>query len=185
MKTIWLMIVPIILLGCTTPVNAPVSVDPVVQPGAVVVESGLVSPGAVRVDPNAVRVEVLENVKSVNPQLAAIIRNSDQRADGQAYADTQGDSSQNVVTVSLDGSGWPLVGVGVVCVGAVVGWWYYRRKAGMTSGWLADIASQVQRLPADQKKNIIDRISGRVRDEKRLKSWLTLRGLRADKPKDS
>ena len=185
MKTIWLMIVPIILLGCTTPVNAPVSVEPAVQPGAVVVESGLVSPGAVNVDPNAVRVEILKALESVDPQLAAVIRNDEQRADGQAYADTQGDSSQNVVTVILDGSGWPLVGVGVVCVGAVVGWWYYRRRAGMTGGWLADIAAQVQRLPADQKKNIIDRISGRVRNEKRLKDWLRLRGLRADKPKDS
>ena len=181
MKTIWLMIIPMILLGCDAPINAPVTVTPNVQPGAVVVESGLVSPGAVRIDPNAVGVEILGALESVDPQLAAIIKNSEQKADGQAYANAQRDSKQNVITVTLDGSGWPLVGVGVICVGAVAGWLWYRRKARLTGGWLEDVATQVQKLPTQPKKNLIDQISGRVRDEEKFKKWLAKSGLRADK----
>ena len=188
MKTIWLMIIPLILVACDAPVNvpihAPVSVEPNVQPGAVIVESGMVAPGAVNIDPNAVKVSVLGALQSAKAELAAVIRNSEQKADGEAYASTGGDSKQSVVTVTLDGSGWPLVGVGVICIGAVAGWLWYRHKAEQTGGWLSDVATQVQTLPAQPKKTLIDQISGRVRDEKRFKEWLSKGGLRADKPKD-
>lgn len=181
MKMMWL--VPLILLGCDAPVNAPVTISPNVQPGAITVESGLVSPGAVNVDPNAVKVEILKALESVDPQLAAVIHDSQQKAEGQAYANPGGDSNQNVVTITLDGSGWPLVGIGTICITAMVGWVYYRHKAKLTGGWLADVAAQVKSLPADPRRFLLDNIRGRVKQEPQFKKWLKTKGLKAGKPK--
>ena len=55
----------------------------------------------------------------------------------------------------------------------------------MTGGWLADVATQVQKLPPVPKAALIEQISGRVRDEEKFKKWLKAGGLRADKPKDA
>ena len=178
MRTIWLMILPLALLGCDAPVNAPININPTV-------EAGLVSPGAVQVDPNAVQVAVLSALETVEAQVEMTMRRLEQRAESRADAKAGRDSTQTVTTVALDGSGWPLVGVGVICIGAVGAWWWYKRKAARTEGWLSDVTTQIQKLPAAQRNLLTGQIDGRVRQEAVFKKWLETRNLRADRPKDA
>ena len=177
MKSIWIIAAVLCLLGCDAPVNAPVTIDPVI-------ESGLVSPGAVRVDPNAVQVAVLSALDTVEAQVEMTMRRLEQRAESRAVAKAGRDSTQTVTTIALDGSGWPLVGVGVICIGAIGAWWWYKRKANLTGGWLKDVTAQVKKMPAAQRDILTSQIDGRVRQEEAFKKWLQAQGLKADRPKN-
>ena len=178
MKTIWLMILPLALLACDAPVNAPVAINPTI-------ESGMVAPGAVQVDPNAVKVAVLGALETIEAEVEMTMRRLEQRADSRADAKAGRDSTQTVTTVALDGSGWPLVGVGVVCIGAVGAWWWYKRKANRAEGWLTDVTTQVKKLPTAQRDLLTGQIDGRVRQEAAFKKWLLARKLKADRPEDA
>jgi len=161
-----------LMVGCEAPVNAPVTVEPTI-------EAGLVSPGAVHVDPNAVQVSLGKVLDTVEAEVEMTLRKIEQRAESRANTRAGRDSRQTVTTVALEGSGWPLVGVGVICLGAMVGWFYYKHKSRRVENWLDDITTQIKRLPPTERKLLTKRIDGRVRKEAIFKKWLKAKGLAA------
>ena len=174
MKLICPLLLIATLFGCTTPVNAPVNVTPTI-------EAGLVGPGAVRVDPNAVRVEVARALESVKAEVFVAMKNLTQRVEGKAYATAGRDTDQNVVSVALDGSGWPIVGVAAIGLGLVAGIWYLRNKGKKLEGWTETLAGGIKSLPPAARNPVLDQLNGKFADEVGFKKWLESRDLTAKK----
>jgi len=162
------------LFGCTTPVNAPVNVNPIV-------EAGLVGPGAVRVDPNAVQVQIAEALESIKAEVQVTLKNLTQRVEGKAYANSGRDTDQNVVSVALDGSGWPIVGIAAVGMALVAAIWWLRRKGNKLEGWTETLAGGIKSLPPAARNPVLDKLNGKFADEIGFKKWLDKRDLTATK----
>ena len=57
----------------------------------------------------------------------AAVAKTQQHADVESKSSAGRNSDQRVVTLNVDGSGWPLVGVCALCVGGGA-WYLYRRR---------------------------------------------------------
>jgi len=172
MKLRVLVMAAVLLLGCEAPVNAPVSIKPII-------EAGLVSPGAVRVDPNAVQVHIARALDSIEAQVEMTLRKVVQRVEGRAIARSGRDTEQTTTTVALEGSGWPLVAVAVAAVMAVGGIWWLRRKNKKLAGWTEAVTAGIKNLPPVHRTDVLNAIDGEVPDEVGFKRWLNARDLRA------
>jgi len=169
LMTTW--IVALFLVGCGQPA---VQVTPTV-------ESGVVAPGAVKVDPNAVTVRIADSLERIEGKVTIALKAIQQTAQTTGTSTAGHDATQTQTTVTLDGSGWPLVGVGALAIAAVVGWVYYVRRAKLSEGWLTSVAGQVKAMPKAERDTVLEGLAGNVPDEAKFKAWLDKRQLRADK----
>jgi len=160
----WMML--IFLIGCETGVDVAVDPNVVIRPGAVAVDPNI------NVEPNAVQVHDLLG------GISATLADLDQQAKSVLETAKAGRDQRNtLVTMNLSGSGWPLAACAGLAAAAVAYAWWHRRQRGWMERAAGDVAGAVGRIPASQRKVLLDRLDGSMRHEGRWKRFLRGRGL--------